>query len=218
MCALKGDKMKHLTMNSFAVTPFRAITLAFVMTLSSPVASQDRATGGGTVLLLDLTASERKSRGQLDACELTYLLAYEDYIYRNGAVTFLRGSMSFIGFANEPEKGPAFLFKVTAFDLVGETHKLAPLEYAYLSSQGVSYAGKEFVIGAAEDGGLLVGYEALSNFSLSFLDPVALNIMRKDGASDVAIPVDFMMHDPSVGGQYATCAGKLLDVLKEKFN
>ena len=206
---------KHLT------KPIRAIhfmVLALLLALASPVASEDRATGGGAVLLLDLTISERKSRGRLDACELTYLLAYEDYIYRNGAVTFLRGSMSFIGFANEPEKPPAFLFKVTAFDLVGETHKLAPLDYAYLSSQGLSYAGKEFVIGAAEDGGLLVGYEALSNFSLSFLNPLSLNITKKGGSSDIAIPVNFLMHDPSVGGQYAVCVGKLLDMLQDKLN
>ena len=188
------------------------------MIICSPAASKDKATGGGATRLLDLTTTERMSRGKLDACELTYLLAFEDYIYRNGAVTFLRGSMSFSGFINTPEKGPAFLFKVTAFDLVGESHKLAPLEYAYLSSQGVSYAGKEFVIGTAEDGGLLIGYEAMTNFSLNFLDPVSLNIMRIGGGSDVAIPVNFMMHDPSIAKKYAACTIKLLDALQDKFN
>jgi len=206
---------KHLTKPIWAI---HFLALALLLALASPVASEDKATGGGAVLLLDLTASERKSRGRLDACELTYLLAYEDYIYRNGAVTFLRGSMNFAGFVNEPEKGPAFLFKVTAFDLVDETHKLAPLDYAYLSSQGLSYAGKEFAIGAADDGGLVVGYEAFSNFSLSFLEPLSLNITRQGGSSDVAIPVNFMMHDPGIGTQYAICMGKLLDMLKEKLN
>ena len=192
--------------------------LVALMLVPTGALAQDRATGGGEVLLLELISTERMSRGKLDACELTYLLAFEDYIYRNGAVTFLRGSMNFAGFISSADKGPAFVFKVTAFDLIGETHKLAPLEYAYLSSQGISYAGKEFLSAAAEDGGLIVGYDALANVSLSFLDPISLNIMRKGGGSDVAIPVNFMMHDPSVGEQYAACTTKLLDALMEKFN
>ena len=200
--------MKHFT-----------IILAILMTLSAPAAAQDRATGGGAVVLLDLTATERMSRGKLDACELTYLLAFEDHIYRNGAVTFLRGSMNFAGFMSAADKPPAFLFKVTAFDLVGETNTLAPLEYAYLSSQGTSYAGKEYFIGAADDGRLLVGYHpTTSNFSLNFLEPLALNIMRRGGGSDVAIPVDFMMHDPEVASNYIDCEIKLLDALQQKFN
>jgi len=34
-----GSRMKLLTINSFAVMPFRAIILAFLMTFSSPVAA-----------------------------------------------------------------------------------------------------------------------------------------------------------------------------------
>lgn len=194
------------------------VALATVLSLAfTPMAAQEKATGGGEVVLLELLATERMSLGKLDSCELTYYLAYEDYIYRNGAITVLRGSMNFAGFTDAPDKGPAYLFKVTAFDLTGEALDLAPLKYAYLSSRGVSYAGKEFVVGAAEDGGLLVGYDALANFALSFTDPISLNITRVGGRSDVAVPVDFMMHNPTISKQHAECSLKLLDVLSEKF-
>lgn len=125
--------------------------------------------------------------------------------------------MNFAGFTSALDKGPAYLFKVTAFDLEGEANKLAPLNYAYLSSGGVSYAGREFVVGAAEDGGLLIGYDAMANFTLSFVEPISLNITRKGGTSDVAIPVDFMVQNPTISLQYTECTHKLLDVLIEKF-
>jgi len=179
--------------------------------------NQKRVTGGGEVRVMEVVVTERKSRGKLDACELTYILAFEDYIYRDGAMTFLRGSMNFSGFINDADKQPAFLFKVTAFDLLAEGQKLAPLEYAYLSTNNISYAGKEFTIINASDGGLVVGYD-LANATLSFIDPIFLNITRKGGQSDVAVPVDFMKYDPSAGMQHAACVLKLLDVLSDKFN
>lgn len=192
--------------------------LALLMTLSSPVVAQDTATGGGVVILGELTATERMSRGKLDACELTYFLAYEDYIYRSGAVTLLRGSMSFLGFISSPDSSPAFSVKVTAFDVDGETTRLFPLEYVYLTSQGVSYAGKEFAISEADDGGIFVGYEALTYSSLNFLNPVTLNILRKGGTSDISIPINFMIQKPDISMQYAACVIKLLDAISEKFN
>ena len=67
------------------------ILTAFLMAFSSLAVAQDTATGGGEVVLMELTLTERMSRGKLDSCELTYYLAYEDYIYRNGGITILRG-------------------------------------------------------------------------------------------------------------------------------
>jgi hypothetical protein len=42
----------------------------------------DMTTGGGQVALVDLRFDERTREGRLDACELVYLLAFEDHIYR----------------------------------------------------------------------------------------------------------------------------------------
>lgn len=194
------------------------ILTVFLMSFSSLAVAQDTATGGGEVVLMELTATERMSRGRLDSCELTYYLVFEDYIYRNGGLTILRGSVNFAGFISQPEKSPAFVFKATAFDFDGEAMKLSPLEYIYLTSQGVSYAGKEFAVGEAEDGGLLVGYQVLDNFSLNFLDPMTFNILRQGGGSDVSIPVDFMAQKPVVSRQYLDCSMKLLKAISEKFN
>ena len=193
------------------------ILTVFLMSFSSVAVAQDTATGGGDVVLMELTATERMSRGKLDSCELTYYLAFEDYIYRNGAITILRGSVNFTGFINDPEGSPAFLFKATAFDFDGENNKLSPLEYIYLASEGVSYAGKEFAIGAAEDGGMLVGYQALDNLSLNFLSPMSFNILRQGGGSDVSIPVNFLVQKPDVSMQYYECSIKLLDAISRKF-
>lgn len=217
--------MTHITSKLLDMSPrksqlshFRALALATVLSLAfTPMFAQEKATGGGEVVLLELLATERMYLGKLDSCELTYYLAYEDYIYRNGAITVLRGSMMFAGFVNATDKGPAYIFKVTAFDLTDEALDLVPLKYAYLSSGGVSYAGKEFVVGAAEDGGLLVGYDALANFTLSFMGPISLNITKVGGSSDVAVPVDFMMHNSDISNQYLECSLKLLDILSEKF-
>lgn len=200
---------------------FTSAKLALTAVLSlafSPLVAQDRATGGGEVVVMELVATERMSLGRLDSCELTYLLAYEDYIYRNGAITFLRGSMNFAGFINDLDKNPTYLFKVTAFDFDGQSYDLSPLKYAYLSTQDISYAGKEFVIGAAEDGGLVVGYDAFSNIAMSFTDPISLNITREEGSSDVMVPVYFMMHDANVSLQYTECMLQLLSALGDQFD
>ena len=197
------------------------ITFAIATVLSwafTPLAALDKATGGGEIVILDLVATERMSVGKLDSCELTYLIAYEDYIYRNGAITLLRGSMNFAGFTSASDKGPAYLFKVTAFDVVGNQPYLAPLKYAYLSSKSSSYAGKEYVIGAAEDGGLLVGYDAFAHFGLIFTDPISLNITREGGNSDVSIPIDLMTYNQVTSLQHTECVLKLIDVLRDKFN
>ncbi|MDC1521099.1 hypothetical protein N8446_02155 [Planktomarina temperata] len=179
--------------------------------------NQKRATGGGEVRVMEVVATNRKSRGKLDACEISYILAFEDYIYLDGGITFLRGSLSLAGFTNDADREPAFLFKVTAFDLLAEGHKLAPLEYAYLSTDNISYAGKESTIIDASDGGLVVAYD-VSNSSLNFIEPLTLNIMRKDGRSDVAVPVNFMEADLNAGVSYAACMLNLLEVLTNKFN
>ena len=184
--------------------------------ISTSASANMKATGGGEVLILDLTVSERMSRGKLDSCEYTYLLAYADYIYRNGAITFLRGSMNFAVFADAPNKPPGILLKVTAFDLDNDKHNLAPLDYAYLSSQGISYAGKESGVFEAEDGGLVVGYDAMSNPSLDLMNPLDINILRKNGRSDVSVPVNFMAYNPSTVNQFANCVMKALNALGEK--
>ena len=165
--------------------------------------------GGGAVSIMEIDTSERRTRGKLNGCELTYTLAFEDNIYRKGAITFLRGALNFSSF----DMYPAFLFKVTAFDLQGNSAIEAPLSYAYLSSKTKSYAGIESTIVPSDDGGLLVMYPITSASSLSFLEPLTINISRKDGKTDLGIPMDVTSHDAETALKFANCAINLTTIM-----
>ena len=124
---------------------------------------------------------------------MTYLIAFEDHIYRRGAITFLRGSVSLTGFVATKDKPPAILLKVTAFDLAGENPQFSPLGYGFLSAVGQSYARKEAVVFTCEDGGLCIGYEALKypELMIAIGQEFEINFNRAEGKSDVKIPVSF---------------------------
>lgn len=180
--------------------------------------AQDTATGGGRVALLELKMDERKIRGKLDACELTYLVAFEDYIYRRGATTLLRGNVSLMGFV-ESDKPPGIFLKVTAFDAIGNDAKLAPLGYAYLSVHGTSYAGAEFVSFTCEDGGLCVGYELLKHPELAAIgEGFQISFTRANGKTDVLVPISLHNDKDSVWQSFNMCSLKLFDVLINKLS
>ena len=165
--------------------------------------------GGGSVSMMELYTSDRRTRGKLNGCELTYILAFEDNFYRRGAITFLRGSLNFSSF----DKNPAFLLKVTAFDLQGNDAIEVPLSYAYLSNQIKSFAGMESSIFPSDDGGLLVMYPITSASSLSFLEPLTITISRKDGKTDLGIPLDVTSHDAETALKFANCAINLTTMM-----
>lgn len=197
--------------------------LLFVFIFFAPIFAyaQERVTGGGILEVLDVEFFERKSRGKLDSCEITYLIAFQDHVYRQGKLSAIRGSVNFMGFIDSPDKAPAVLLKVTAFDLDNNGgYKIAPLEYAYISSQGQSYAGKEFVVGPAEDGGLLVGYEALKNMYLGVQvsEQMSINFTRKSGRSDISVPVNFGRFKPNASLSYSKCSMELIDGIVNKLN
>ena len=75
---------------------------------------------------------------------------------------------------------------------------------------------EEFDVFEAEDGGLVVGYDAMSNPSLDLMNPLDINILRKNGRSDVSVPVNFMAYNPSTVNQFANCVMKALNALGEK--
>ena len=195
--------------------------LLLLCLLLNPISTiaQERATGGGSVEIMDFFVTERMSRGQLDGCEMTYFIAFEDYIHRQGAVSALRGSVAFYGFIENKDKPPVILLKATAFDFDGTKLNLAPLDYAYVMAAGNSYAGKEYVVGPSDDGGLLVGYDALTNVFLGtqLSEAFSINITRRGSKSDVAIPVNFLIHDVDETMKYTECSLKLLDRLMQKF-
>lgn len=189
------------------------------LTANPATAAEDRATGGGSVAIIEVVVDERKSKGQLDACELTYTVAFEDNIYRKGEVTALRGSVSIAGFIEAKDKPPAIIFKVTAFDMVNNKPQFAPLDYAYISAAGHSTAGKEYVKFTCEDGGICLGVDMLQNPELGMAigQDFQIGITRANGRSDVVILIAFMREHAKQALAFSECTLKLLDAIQKKF-
>lgn len=187
----------------------------------APVAAQDAATGGGAVTLVDLRIDERTRSGKLDACELVYLIGFEDHIYRRGEVTALRGSLQLSALIEAPNKPPIVAFKVTAFDIIGaKTHQFAPLHYAFITAKGTSFAGKESGKFTCEDGGVCMAFSVFENERLleALIDGAfEINVTRQPGGSDVRVPVNFARDKPEVAARFANCTLKLIEVMQEKF-
>jgi hypothetical protein len=172
-----GIPVKHLVL---------ALSTIGMLAGSSIVHAEDHATGGGKVFLGDAMLNDRTIEGRLDASELTYVVGYEDYIYRKGDAVLLRGAVSFSGLTKSPNKPPALFLKVTAFDLVGDKTQFAPLHYAFISAKGESFAGKESGKFTCEDGGVCIAYSIFDNPNLFdailiiqiFLTPSSMESLR----------------------------------------
>ena len=206
--------------NSGAEMFYRVICVVCILVLHSTIAqSQDIATGGGNVVLYEAQTHERTVSGQLDACEMTYLIAFEDHIYRRGDIVFLRGAFSLNGVINRTDKAPFITFKVTAFDVVNDKPVRAPIYYAYIVSNGISYANKEFTKFACEDGGYCTGYELMANPELAVVGQsgLSINFNRHNGGSDVQVPVNFMRDKPQETANFAECSSKLINAIIKKF-
>lgn len=193
------------------------LVVCSLFTLQS--AGQDKVTGGGQVFLLELEAQRRLNGGQLDACEIVYLVGFQDYIYRQGGVTALRGSVSFMGFMESKNSPPAIVLKVSAFDIDNNKTVPAQIQMAYLSSKGKVYSGRESGSFNCENGGLCVSYNAIENMDLilGLSDGLEINFLRKGGRSDVRVPVRMPLDVDGAANQYDKCAIDLLQALQNKF-
>ena len=193
---------------------FAVIVIPLV--IASAGAAQDAATGGGGVRLLDVKSWERTAGGKLDACEITFGVGFEDFIYRNGALVVLKGAVSFM--ANPGDKIPAIVLKVSAFDYENDKLRSTPISYAYLSVAGNSYAGKEVTKFTCEDGGLCLGYDAMKYLELgqAIGNEFEINFNRRPGGSDVRVPLSILRERPKESMAYSQCVLKLLDVIMEK--
>jgi hypothetical protein len=187
--------------------------------LAQPAVANDIATGGGEVVLGEAIAHERAIEGHLNACELTYLVGFADHIYRKGDIVILRGAVSMSAAVTAPDKPPFITFKVTAFDVVGGTPQFTPLHYGYLSANGQSYAGKEYVKFPCDDGGLCMGYSLIENVDLAMAisDGFEINVNRSKGGSDVRVPVHILRDRPQTSRAFNQCTLKLMDVVQKKF-
>ena len=179
----------------------------------------EAATGGGTVEFIELTAHERTIEGELDACELVYLLGFQDHIYRGGATVALRGSVSVTALRNHPEKEPGIMLKVTAFDFVGSQPRLAPINYAFLSAGPNSFAKKESGTFRCDDGGFCAayGFFKATGIAEGLIDgEIAITFNRSPGASDVKVPISLAQGKPEAHDRFVRCLLTLLPVIEQK--
>lgn len=202
------------------VSPISVFVLAgAVLATTTTALAQDRATGGGQVLTVDLTFEERTIEGRLEGCELTYLLAFEDHIYRKGAPAAMRGSLLLMALRQHPDKEPGITFKAKTFDLVGSQPEFAPINYAFVSTPTKSFARHEFGHFTCEDGGFCAVYGLFKSPGLVealISGSVTINFNRRKGASDVSVPVNFARDKPAVHREFVACVMKLLPVIQEK--
>lgn len=193
--------------------------VAIMAAASANALAGDSATGGGQVRVMELENTNRMSKGQLDACELRYIVAFEDNIYRQGGITFLRGAVSLMGLIQQADKPPGILLKVTAFDLVGDKPNFAPLSLAYLTANGKSYAGKQSGTFTCDDGGQCVAYSFFDDpdLAIALSQSFEINITRANGNSDVSVPIRVARDFPKVSVGYSQCTVQLADLLMKKF-
>jgi hypothetical protein len=103
--------------------------------------------------------------------------------------------------------------KITMFDVVQEKPVLAPINYAFLSSNGQSYAGKESGKHTSEDGVLLVLYDLLTVpalFEVLLTGDIEFNFNRHADGSDVKVPVNLFAKHAKVAVNFGECSQKLL--------
>jgi hypothetical protein len=185
--------------------------------LAPPAVAQEAATGGGTVELIDTKISERTVEGELESCEYTYLLGYQDFIYRNGGVVVLRGSVAVKGFT-KIAKQPTVILKVTGFDTDTPTPKLFHINYAYLSGAGNTYSNREYVKFACEDGGYCSGYTLFDKPEIGMMlsSSFEINYNRTAGSSDVTVPIRFRRDKPADSKKFDECVLKGMDILLKR--
>ena len=81
------------------MNPHRLIAFVVALALATPAVAADVVEpGGGMAQTAYVKATERTSRGKLDACEMEYRVIFEDYTYRRGAVSVLHGCGCVYGF------------------------------------------------------------------------------------------------------------------------
>jgi hypothetical protein len=188
-----------------------------VYLLVHPAVAQEAATGGGTVELIDTKISERTVEGELDSCEYTYLLGYKDFIYRNGGVVVLRGSVAVQGFTKKA-KQPTVILKVTGFDTDTPTPTVFHINYAYLSGEGISYARREYVKFACEDGGYCSGYTLFDKPEIGMMlsSGFEINYNRRADSSDVTVPIRLLRDKPADSKKFDECVLKGMDILLKR--
>jgi hypothetical protein len=186
----------------------------------SSTSESDHATGGGSVALLEVNATERKFRRKLHACELSYRVAFEDSIHRYGAITLLRGSISFSGFADTAETRPEVAIRVEVFDITEGEPRHSPLDYAFITMQDYSTLGRERSIDLCDSKGICLSFSAMDNIELGIHagQDFGVGIKRSGASTNIIVPIALSRSDPRVREKFATSAQTLMKSLHKGFN
>jgi hypothetical protein len=171
--------------------------------------------GGGPVTITDITIHERTQRGRLNACELEYKLWFSDHMYRRGEPVALIGAVSFMSGAKDRQ--PVLALKVRGRDFISGKFVPFDISYAFFKTDKASYAGKEGGVFECEGDGACVAYAALDHPELFDAIPARFSIVftRKNGGTDISIPMDLLRVAPQKVVAFSQCMGKLLDQIEK---
>jgi hypothetical protein len=98
---------------------------------------------------------------------------------------------------------------MAALDFDGDTFAAAPMNYAFLSAGGRSYAHKEVSSFQCEDEGLCAVYTADGELARAIGGGFEVSYNRGPNGSDVAVPVNLLRTRPRVAEDFAACAAAL---------
>ncbi len=172
------------------------------------------ATGGGKVRVLRQDMQKRTSGGVIDGCEITFTVAFEDFIYKKGGISFAQGGIALWG----ASKGqPLISLKVTTLDLIGNQTELTPLPYASVIVGSALIKPVPQGIFACDDGGFCSANEFYSN-AVSLLGIVSeprleLSLQRREGGADVKVPFEIKA---DVASSFGACADEFIVSVETK--
>ncbi len=177
-----------------------------------PADAQTVEPGGGNIESVEVKMHARTVRGQLNTCELEYLLWFKDHYASQGRPVALRGAIAMAWL--KEDQLPIIIYKIRGSEFKGTAFAPFDISHGYLSAAGSNLAGKETVIFKCEGDGACIGYplEALPLLIDGIYAGFRLTYLRKGSSQDVAAPLRVPLQQAQ---EFATCTGQLLDAVKK---
>jgi hypothetical protein len=187
--------------------------LFFIFSLC-PANGQAVEPGGGKVENTEVKVHARTVRGQLNTCELEYLLWFNDHYASQGRPVALRGALAMAWL--KEDQLPIIIYKIRGSEFKGSAFSPFDISYGYLSAAGSSLARKETTIFKCEGDGACISYpiETLALLIDGAYAGFRLAYLRKGSSQDVVAPLKI---PPQQAQEFVACTTELLDAVKKSF-
>jgi len=169
--------------------------------------------------------------GQNIACSLEFEAGIADFVYRQGAVSLVAGSLTFYGYRGD-EVQPFVGLKLVVKDMDTEGQELtarAPAQISVFGKNGKSLSAGYYGGGDGETPGSTIASFAFDQSfdsviaSISQDDRLVVAFNRTKGGMDVRIPVDLKVgvggqseHQKETALEFLTCVNDLAQELEAK--